>query len=29
MNNLPDFDLVRNDLHRFIREKLMNAKGSE
>jgi len=29
MNNLPDFDLVRNDLHRFIREKLMNAKESE
>jgi uncharacterized protein len=29
MNNLPDFDLVRNDLHRFIREKLMNAKGAE
>jgi len=29
MNNLPDFDLVRNDLNRFIREKLMNAKGSK
>ncbi len=29
MNNLPDFDLVGNDLNKFIREKLMSTKGSE
>jgi uncharacterized protein len=27
VNNLPDFDLVKNDLNRFIRKNIMNRKG--
>jgi len=29
MNNLPDFDLVKNDLNRFIRKKILTEKESE